>query len=140
MCKLNDESLNKEMYYLILIGTVLILNSLIYLFLKNKENLLVLLFYIILMFFAIVLIAKIYDFFYVKNMPTSYSYFVLLSFSWSIAIMNLVKKHNNRRVNIYKQLNLAEYFGEISFLKVQTIIITLFQLFLIFTKEIFRIV
>ncbi|MNG17784.1 hypothetical protein D3C84_1017980 [compost metagenome] len=96
--------------------------------------------YIIVIFFAIVLITKLYDYFYVKNMPKSYSFFVLLSFSWGIAIINLVKKFINRRVNIYKQLNLAEYFGEISFLKVGTIIITLLQLFLIFTKEIFNIV
>jgi purine-cytosine permease-like protein len=128
------------MYYLILIGTVLILNFLIYLLLKNKENFLVLLAYIIAIFFAILLITKLYDYFFVKNMPRSYSFFVLLSFSWGIAIMNLVKKIINKRVNVYKQLNLEEYFGEISFLKVETIFITLFQLSLIFTKVIFSIV
>lgn len=128
------------MYYLILIGLVLFTNYIIYLLLKSKERLWELLIYVGLIFFAIILITKFYDYFYIKNMPNSYSFFVLLSFSWGISIMNLVKKYNNQRVNLYKQLNLEEYLGNITFLEFFTILITLFQLYMIFSKAIFQIV
>jgi len=116
------------------------LNFAIYTLLKYKENLMELFFYVILIFFIIALMTKAYSYFNLKTLPSSNSFSVLLSFSWGISIMNLVKKYNNQRVNIYKQLNLEEYFGNITFLEFFTVFMSVFQLYLIFSKEIFQIV
>jgi hypothetical protein len=128
------------MYYLILTSIVFLLNFAIYSLLKNKESLWELFLYVIFIFFIIVFMERVYGYFCIKNMPNSYSFFVLLNFSWLISIMNLVKKYNNQRVNIYKQLNLEEYFGNISFLEFFTVFMSVFQVYLIFSKEIYQIV
>jgi len=128
------------MYYIILISAIFLLNFAIYTLLKYKENLMELFFYVILIFFIIALMTKAYSYFNLKTLPSSNSFSVLLSFSWGISIMNLVKKYNNQRVNIYKQLNLEEYFGNITFLEFFTVFMSVFQLYLIFSKEIFQIV
>jgi len=127
------------MYYFVLITIVLLINYFIYRLLKEKDGLIELLGYCIFIFFGIALITKIYDFSIdMDNMPKSKSISVFLSFSWGISIMNLIKKYNNRRVDIYKQLNLAEYIGEITFLKFFTILMTVFQMYLIFSKTIYE--
>jgi hypothetical protein len=114
-------------------------NYSIYRILKEKESLIELLVYCILIFLGIAFVAKIYDFsIHTDSMPKSGSIFIFLSFSWGISVMNLIKKYNNRRVDLYKQLNLVEYIGEITFLKFFTILITVFQIYLIFSKTIYE--
>ena len=127
------------MYYFVLITIVLLTNYFIYKILKKKDGLIELLGYCIFIFFGIILITKIYDFtIHIASMPKSQSIFIFLSFSWGISIMNLIKKYNNRRVDIYKQLNLVEYFGEITFLKFFSILISVFQIYLIFSKIVYE--
>ena len=128
------------MYYIVLISIVFLFNLTIYLLLKNKNKLWELFLYVVVLFIVIVFMERIYGYFYIEKMPNSYSFSVLLSFSWLISIMNLVKKYNNQRVDIYKQLNLEQYLGNITFLKFFTILMTVFQLYLIFSKTIFQIV
>jgi len=111
-----------------LITIVFSTNYMIYKMLQKKNSLIGLLGYCVLIFFITVLIVKIYDFFiHINNMPKSGSVFIFLSFSWGISVMNLIKKINNRRVDLYKQLDLVEYIGEITFLKFFTILITVFS-------------
>ena len=128
------------MYYIVLISIVFLFNLAIYLLLNNKNKLWELFLYVVVIFIVIVFMERVYGYFYIEKMPNSYSFFVLLNFSWLISIMNLVKKYNNQRVDIYKQLNLEQYIGNITFLKFFTILMTIFQLYLIFSKTIFQIV
>ena len=127
------------MYFFVLIAIVLFVNYFIYSVLNGKDALIELLGYSILIFFGIALITKIYDIsIYLDSMPKSGSVSILLSFSWGISLMNLIKKYINRRVDIYKQLNLVDYIGEITFLKFFTILITVYQIYLIFSKTIYE--
>ncbi|AWG21275.1 hypothetical protein FFWV33_06865 [Flavobacterium faecale] len=115
------------------------MNYLVYSVLKGKDGFIELIGYSIIIFIVNVFIAKIYGIFVnMKDMPKSGSIFIFLGFSWGISVMTLIKKNINKRVDIYRHLNLVEYIGEITFLKFFTILITFFQLYLILSKTIFE--
>ncbi len=126
------------MYYFILTILVCVTNYSFYKILKKQSNLGRLIIFCIVFFFATVLIAKIYDFIRNESMPKGGSVFIFLSFSWMISVLYFFKKITNLRVNIAEKLNLEHYLGNITFLEISTFFITIFQLYLIFSRIIYK--
>lgn len=71
-------------------------------------------------------------------MPKTINLHVFLMFSWFICISKLGKKYINQKVDIYEQTNLRRYIGDVKFIEVFTVLLTLYQLYLIFSKTIFQ--
>lgn len=126
------------MYYFILTTLVCVTNYSFYKILKKQSNLVRLLIYCIVFFFAIVLITKFYNFIRSESMPKGGSVGIFLSFSWMISVLYFFKKINNMRVNVAEKINLEQYFGNITFLEISTFFVTIFQLYLIFSRIIYK--
>lgn len=126
-------------YYFTLIPLILFVNYFIFKLIKDKNTFIDLLVYGFFFFIIIRFIAKVYDLFDLpENMPKTINIYIFLMFSWFICISKLGKKYINQRVDIYEQLNLRRYIGDVTFLEVFTILLTVYQLYLIFSKTIFQ--
>lgn len=106
---------------------------------KGKNTFIDLIAYSFFFFIIITFISKVYDLFDLpENMPKTINIYIFLSFSWFICVSKLGKKYINQRVDIYEQTNLRRYIGDIKFINVITVLLTLYQLYLIFSKTIFQ--
>lgn len=123
--------------YICLLLLVLILNFSIFSILKNENRIKKLSLYVILFFCFVIMITKLYNFLNIENMPEGFGFFILLNFSWAILVLFLFKKIINRRVNLAEQLGGNDFLSVFTYLKVITIVITIFQAFLILSKTIY---
>lgn len=127
------------LYYFILIPLTLLVNYFIFKMIKGKNTFIDLIAYSFFFFIIITFISKVYDLFDLpENMPKTINIYIFLSFSWFICVSKLGKKYINQRVDIYEQTNLRRYIGDIKFINVITVLLTLYQLYLIFSKTIFQ--
>lgn len=126
------------MPYLLLALFIAILNCFLFYFLKSQNGLKKLLLYIIIYFILAIVFTKIYNLLNIQEMPNGFGFFILLIFSWCIMLLHFIKKLNNRRVNIISKVQIENnhFIQSLTYLKLITITITVFQLYLILTKTI----
>lgn len=123
--------------HIFLVLFFLILNYSIFSFLKTQNRLRKIFLYLVLFFFGAIMLTKFYNFLSIDGMPDGFGFFILLNFSWGILLLFFIKKIINRKVNVFEKLENNDFFPTFIYLKVITIIITVFQLFLILSKTIF---
>lgn len=123
--------------YFFFVFFVLILNYSIYSFLKTQVILTKIFLCLIVFFFFAVILTKIYNFLSINCMPDGFGFFILLNFSWGIIWLDFIKKLIMRRTDIIEKSVEHNFLRSFIYLKIITIIITSFQLFLILSKTIF---
>ncbi|PVX46013.1 hypothetical protein C8C85_1825 [Flavobacterium sp. 103] len=123
--------------YICLVPLVLVLNYFIFSILKALNETKKLLLYVILFFFLSVVLTKFYNYLKIGGLPDGFGFFILLNFSWGILLLYLMKKVINKKVNIAQSLKVDNYLPPFTYLKILTIIITVFQLYLILSKTIY---
>jgi hypothetical protein len=115
----------------------IILNGCIYKLLSYSKSFKQHILIIPVFFVFMIIITKIYNKFRLNNMPEGLALFILLGFSFGIIILNFIKKIIKMKVNIAETLDTNNILPINLYLKIVTVVITIFQLFLILSKTIY---
>lgn len=117
----------------------IIINYFVLIVSQNTKRITNIILWILFSFLIIAIIGKTYDFIYIKNtMINKKTFVIMLVFSWAIMPLSLINNHNNTRIN--ERLNKKEIstFLDISGIPIYpivlTILVTLFQLIIIWNK------
>lgn len=119
----------------------IILNFIIYKLIKYNQKLSFHLILIILLFILLTFSIKLYKIFYVESsMMNGFTFFVLLTFTFLITIINLFQRFMNNRFQERLKNNeiLSEFVNDlntnIDYILIVTLLITFLQLFVIWSK------
>ncbi|UOK42199.1 MULTISPECIES: hypothetical protein [Flavobacterium] len=123
--------------HICLVPLILALNYSIFFVLKTQNEVKKMLLFVIAFFILVIMLTKSYNYLNIDGLPNGFGFFILLNFSWTILILYTIKKIINKKVDVAKSLKADSFFPAFTYLKVLTLIITGFQLFLIISKTIY---
>lgn len=119
----------------------IILNSVIYLLLSKNRSLKYHWLFMISLFIFINVIVKCYNRFWMDKLLDGFGFFILLLFSLSIPILNLIKRNNkNILKNTLEKNNVIPRFKEnfdvFNYVLIITILVTIFQIYMVLSEKV----
>jgi hypothetical protein len=118
----------------------IVLNYLVYKLIRKNDEFKSQFLFVIIFFFSIGIVIKIYNFFYVKSfMIHGFPLAILLLFSFSIAIFNLMNKFINTRLNSrLEENNMSDFIFDdespMNIISILSVIITFMQILFLFNQ------
>ena len=114
----------------------IVLNYIVYRVIQCNKSLKFQWLFIISFFIIINIIVKCYNHFYINKGIDGFGFFILLLFSFCLPILNLINRNNRgilkSRLNKNSSiLNFNLMFTKINFIMILTLIVTLFQIYML---------